>query len=88
MDIKSELKRLIVDEVLVEIDDYLDEILEIIASKKEDASIKDELKNMQEMKKEFLELLDELENDELSNEECEDLLEEIKAMIDEDFLDE
>ena len=70
MDIKSELKRLIVDEVLVEIDDYLDEILEIIASKKEDASIKDELKNMQEMKKEFLELLDELENDELSNEEC------------------
>lgn len=88
MDVKNELKRLIVDEVLIEIDDYLDEILEIIASKKEDASIKEELQNMQEMKKEFLELLDELENDELSDEECQEILEEIKDIINEDFIDE
>ena len=53
MTIQQELEMLIKNEVLVEIEDYIDELFEIIASRKDDDSIKEELKNMQEMKKEW-----------------------------------
>ena len=54
MSIQKELEDLIKNEVLEEIEDYIDELFEIIASKKkEDENIKEELKQMQEMKKRF-----------------------------------
>ena len=47
MSIQKELENLIKNEVLVEIEDYIDELFEIIAAKKEDDEIKEELKQMQ-----------------------------------------
>ena len=53
MSIQKELEDLIKNDVLIEIEDYIDELFEIIAAKKEDDSTKEELKEMQEMKKDF-----------------------------------
>jgi len=78
--IQKELENLIKNDLLIEIEDYIDDLFEIIASKKDTIEIKEELKNMQEMKKELNSLLIELENNELSNQECEELIKEIKTM--------
>ena len=43
MSIQKELEDLIKNEVLVEIEDYIDELFEIVAAKKEDDEIKEEL---------------------------------------------
>ena len=43
MSIQKELEKLIKDEVLVEIEDYIDDIFEIIAGKKETPELKEEL---------------------------------------------
>jgi len=80
MSIQKELESLIKNDVLIEIEDYIDDLFEIIASKKDTIDIQEELKNIQEMKKEFSSLLIELENNELSKQECEELIKEIKAM--------
>jgi len=80
MSIQEELENLIKNDVLIEIEDYIDNLFEIIASKKDTIDIQEELKNMQETKKEFSSLLIELENNELSQQECEELIKEIKAM--------
>ncbi|MBL3520831.1 hypothetical protein ACN2EN_04270 [Aliarcobacter lanthieri] len=88
MSIQKELEKLIKNDVLVEIEEYIDDLFEIIASKKDDDEIKEELINMQEMKKEFESLLIELENDELSDEECEELIEEINTMKADSFVEE
>ena len=42
MSIQKELEDLIKNEVLIEIEDYIDELFEIIASKKEDENTKEE----------------------------------------------
>ncbi|WP_418185306.1 hypothetical protein ACNSOS_10865 [Aliarcobacter vitoriensis] len=88
MSIQKELETLIKDDVLVEIEDYIDDLFEIIASKKDDDEIKAELLDMQEMKKEFESLLVELENGELSDEECEELIEEINTMKENSLIEE
>ena len=44
---EKELEDLIKNDVLIEIEDYIDELFEIIAAKKEDDSTKEELKEMQ-----------------------------------------
>ncbi|RBQ29684.1 hypothetical protein [Aliarcobacter vitoriensis] len=88
MSIQKELETLIKDDVLVEIEDYIDDLFEIIASKKDDDEIKAELLDMQEMKKEFESLLVELENGELSDEECEELIEEINTMKEDNLIEE
>jgi len=80
MSIQKELESLIKNDILIEIEDYIDDLFEIIASKKDTIDIQEELKNMQETKKEFSSLLIELENNELSKQECEELIKEIKAM--------
>lgn len=80
MKIKDKLESLIKDKILLDIDDYIDELLEAIASKKDDSSTKEELQNMQEMKQEFKVLLEELANNTLSDEECEEILEEINEI--------
>jgi len=89
MSIQKELENLIKDEVLVEIEDYIDELFEIIAAKKEDDSIKEELKEMQEMKKDFEDMLVDLANGDIDDEECKEIIEEINEMRkDEDEEDE
>ncbi len=84
MSIQKELESLIKDEVLVEIEDYIDDLFEIIASKKDDEKTKEELKNMQEMKKDFENMLEDLKNSEIDDEECKEIIEEIKAMLEDE----
>ncbi|MDX4037814.1 hypothetical protein [Aliarcobacter skirrowii] len=85
MNKQEELKDLIKNVVLEDVDDYIDELLELIASKKDDENTKEELNSMQEMKKEFLELLSELEAGEIDDEEAVELIEEINDMLNEDI---
>lgn len=85
MNKQEELKDLIKNIVLEDVDDYIDELLELIASKKDDENTKEELNSMQEMKKEFLELLSELEAGEIDDEEAAELIEEINDMLNEDI---
>ena len=87
MTIQQELEKLIKDEVLVEIEDYIDELFEIIASKKEDENTKEELSQMQEMKKDFEEMLFDLQNGEIDEEECKEIIDEINEMRREDLED-
>jgi hypothetical protein len=75
MSIQKELEDLIKNEVLEEIEDYIDELFEIVASKKEDENIKEELKQMQEMKKDFEEMLVDLANGEIDDEEAREIIE-------------
>ncbi|WP_368031296.1 hypothetical protein [Arcobacter sp. s6] len=84
MSIQKELEDLIKNEVLVEIEDYIDELFEIVAAKKEDAEIKEELKQMQEMKKEFEDMLVDLVHGDIDDEECEEIIAEINDMRKED----
>ena len=87
MSIQKELENLIKNEVLVEIEDYIDELFEIIAAKKEDDEIKEELKQMQEMKKDFEEMLADLIHGDIDDEECREIIEEIHEMRKEDLED-
>ncbi len=80
MSIQKELEDLIKNEVLIEIEDYIDELFEIIASKKEDENTKEELAQMQEMKKDFEDMLVDLENGEIDDEECKEIIKEINDM--------
>lgn len=80
MSIQKELEDLIKNEVLIEIEDYIDELFEIIASKKEDENTKEELAQMQEMKKDFEDMLVDLANGEIDDEECKEIMEEINDM--------
>ncbi|MCG3660994.1 hypothetical protein [Aliarcobacter butzleri] len=84
MSIQKELEKLIKDEVLIEIEDYIDDLFEVIASKKDDENVKEELKHMQEMKKDFEDMLEDLGNNEIDDEECKEIIEEIKEMLKED----
>ncbi|NCB12127.1 MAG: hypothetical protein EOM78_10915 [Erysipelotrichia bacterium] len=87
MTIQQELEKLIKDEVLLEIEDYIDELFEIIASKKEDENTKEELSQMQEMKKDFEEMLADLQNGEIDEDECKEIIDEINEMRREDLED-
>lgn len=80
MSIQKELENLIKNDVLVEIEDYIDELFEIIASKKEDERTKEELENMQEMREDFIAMLKDIESGDMDDEEAEEILEEIKEM--------
>ena len=88
MTIQEELENLIKNEVLVEIEDYIDELFEIIASKKEDDDTKEELSQMQEMKKDFEEMLTYLVHGDIDDEECHEIIAEINEMRKEDDDDE
>lgn len=80
MSIQKELEDLIKNDVLVEIEDYIDELFEIIASKKEDERTKEELENMQEMREDFIAMLKDIESGDMEDDEAEEILEEIKEM--------
>ncbi len=74
------LEKLLEKEVLPELNDYIDDLFEIIASKKETPEIKEELQNIQEMKSDFLAMLNEAQNGELDEEECEEIISDIEDM--------
>ena len=80
MSIQEELKSLIEDDILFDIEDYIDELFEIVASKKDDERTKEELVVMQEMRDNFNEILDDLKSGEMDDEECKEIIEEINEM--------
>jgi allophanate hydrolase subunit 1 len=88
MSIQKELEDLIKNEVLIEIEDYIDELFEISAAKKDDDAIKEELKQVQEMKKDFEDMLVDLANGEIDDEEAQEIIEEINDMRKEEDEDE
>lgn len=80
MDIKKQLEDVIKNDVLVEIEDYIDELFELIASKKDNINVQEELKQMQEMKKDFEDMLTDLVHGDIDDDEARDILEEINDM--------
>lgn len=80
MSIKKELEELIKNEVLIEIEDYIDELFELIASKKDSFNVKEELQQMQEMKKDFEDMLNDLVHGDISDEEAQEIFDEIIDM--------
>jgi len=83
----KELENLLQQDVLPELNDYIDDLFEIIASKKDTPQIKEELQNIQEMKSDFLAMLDEVKSGELSEEECDEIFDDIQDMLDENNQD-
>ncbi|MBU3014013.1 hypothetical protein KO488_04530 [Poseidonibacter lekithochrous] len=84
MTIQDELASLLKNDVLIEIEDYIDELFEIIASKKEDERTKEELASMQEMREDFNDMLKDLDAGEIDEEEAKEIMEEINEMRKED----
>jgi len=84
MTIQDELASLLKNDVLIEIEDYIDELFEIIASKKEDERTKEELASMQEMREDFNDMLKDLDAEEIDEEEAKEIMEEITEMRKED----
>jgi len=80
MAIQQELKKLIKNDVLIEIEDYIDELFQTIASKKEDERTKEELSQMQEMRDDFKEILKDIDNDDMDEEEAQEIYDEIIEM--------
>ena len=84
MTIQQELASLIKNDVLIEIEDYIDELFEIIAAKKEDERTKEELTAMQEMRDDFNDMLKDIEEDSIDDQEAKEIMEEINEMRKED----
>ncbi|KIM10839.1 MAG: hypothetical protein KU37_08940 [Sulfuricurvum sp. PC08-66] len=80
MSAKLTLVKLIQKEVLPEIEEYMDELFEIVASKEVTQEDKAELVEIQELHQEFKQMLVDLEADEIDEEECLEIIEEIKEM--------
>lgn len=80
MTIQEKLLNLVHNEVIPDIEDYLDELFELVASKKDDEEIKEEIKDMQEMRKEFQDLIDDIEKGEIDDEEAQEIIDEIIDM--------
>lgn len=78
--VQEKLLNLLHNEVLPDIEEYLDELFEIVASKKDDPELKEEIKAMQEMKKEFQELVEELQAGEIEDDEAQEIIDEIIDM--------
>ena len=78
----KKLKDLIENVVLLDIEDYLDDLFEDIASNKNASDAdNDELKNMHEMREEFQGILEDIKENNLDQEDCSELLSEITQMI-------
>jgi len=78
----KKLKDLVQNVVLPDIEDYIDDLFEDIASNKNASDAdNDELKNMHEMRDEFQGILKDIEENNLDQEECSEILSEITQMI-------
>ncbi len=78
----KKLEEIIKDVVLLDVEDYIDDLFETIANEKSATpQMKEDLEEMQEMKKEFEGILVDISNKALTNEECEELFDEITQMV-------
>ncbi len=80
MTIQEKLLNLVHNEVIPDVEDYLDELFELVASKKGDEKTKEEIKYMQEMRKEFQDLIDDVEAGEIDDEEAQEIIDDIIDM--------
>jgi hypothetical protein len=81
MDKSKYLKDLIEKNVLPDIIDYMDELFELIASKKATEDDKKDLEEMRTMKSDFESILKDIKNDDLEEEEYDELIESIEEML-------
>ncbi|NQY93617.1 MAG: hypothetical protein HRT43_05580 [Campylobacteraceae bacterium] len=77
---QDQLIKLIEDEVLPDIEEYIDVLFEKIASKNYLDEDEQNLYEMQEMRDEFKDMLKEAKDGELEDEECIEIIEEIHEM--------
>ena len=84
MSIQKELEKLIKNDVLLEIEDYIDELFEIVAAKKGDEKTKEEITHMQEMRDDFKAMLDDIASGDMDDGEAQEIIEEIHEMRKED----
>ena len=77
----EELTKLISEDVLPEIEDYVDDLFEQIAENKE-ATVEDkaELKEIQTLQSDFKEMLADIESGDVDDEEAIEIIEEINEM--------
>lgn len=79
------LTELLEEDVIPEIESFIDELYEGIAGAKHASEDdKAQLSELQELRKEFQLLLDEVKNGELDEEECEAIIDEIDMMRNEE----
>lgn len=81
---QDRLIKLLEDEVIPDIEEYIDTLFSKIASKNYLDEDEKNLYDMQEMLKEFTTMLTEANNGELEEEECLEIIEEIKQMKDQE----
>ena len=80
---------LLENDVIPEIESFIDDLYEKIAeTKNATEEDKTQLEELQELRKEFALLLDEVKNGELDEEECAAIIDEIEIMRDEETDDE
>ena len=77
---EEKLQNLINNEVLPDIEEYIDVLFEKIASKNYTDEEKENLYEMQEMRDEFKDMLKEIDSGEMEEEECLEIIEEIHEM--------
>lgn len=77
----EDLTDLLENDVLPEIEDYIDTIYAIINDKKNASEEeKSDLAEMQELRKEFLSMLEDVKSGEMDEDECAEIIEEIDEM--------
>jgi DNA invertase Pin-like site-specific DNA recombinase len=75
------LKELITEQVLPDIEDYMDELFVLIADKHATDDDKEALEEMRELRSEFQQMLEEIEKGEIDDEEAQGIIEEIEEMM-------
>ncbi len=81
----EDLIDLLENDVIPEIESFIDDLYEKIAqTKSADEEDKQQLAELQELKKEFTLLLDDVKNGELDEEECRAIIDEIEMMREEE----
>ncbi|NQY22206.1 MAG: hypothetical protein HRT40_13060 [Campylobacteraceae bacterium] len=76
----QELEELLKHDVIIDLEDYIDDLFEIVAKKKETEETKEELKNMQELKGDFEDMLEDIKKGDMDEEEAIEILEELHEM--------
>ena len=77
------LAGLLREEIIPEIEEYLDDLFEKIAGeKKATDEDKSQYEELRELRDNFSEMLKDVESGEMDEEECEELIEELEAMRD------
>ncbi len=74
------LTQILTEEVIPDIEDYMDDLFVLIADKKSTKEDEEELENIRELREEFKTMLVELENGDMDEDECLEVIEEIREM--------